>query len=63
MPRCMICGKEREEAELSGRICRSCQDTVRREAQGEKHHEKRDADRALRASGQSPPEPKPDPER
>jgi len=61
MPRCLICGKEREDAELRGRICRACADGVRREAAGAKHAEKRDADRAIEASGQTPRAPRPAP--
>ena len=58
MGRCIICGNEREERELKGRICRACSESVRHEASGEKLKEKKAADRALRASGQAPPEPK-----
>jgi hypothetical protein len=58
MQRCMVCGKEKEERELSGRICRPCADSVRRESAGQKLHEKQAADRATRASGQAPAEPK-----
>jgi hypothetical protein len=55
MPRCMICGKEHDEAQLSGRICRTCGESVRRDARSGKLHEKRDADRAIRSTGQTPP--------
>jgi hypothetical protein len=58
MGRCMICGNEREERELKGRICRTCSASVRREASGEKLKEKKAADRTIRASGQAPPDPK-----
>ncbi|HME70061.1 MAG TPA: hypothetical protein VKM54_09370 [Myxococcota bacterium] len=58
MGRCMICGNEREERELKGRICRTCSESVRREATGEKLKEKKAADRAIRSDGQAPPEPK-----
>ena len=58
MGRCMICGNEREERELKGRICRSCNESVRREATGEKPKEKKAADRALRSAGEAPPDPK-----
>jgi hypothetical protein len=58
MGRCMICGKEREERELKGRICRTCSESVRREARGEKLKEKKAADRAIRSTGQAPPDPK-----
>ena len=58
MGRCMICGNEREERELKGRICRICSESVRREATGEKLKEKKAADRAIRSTGQEPPEPK-----
>ncbi len=59
MQRCLVCGKEKEERELNGRICRPCADSVRRDAAGQKLHEKQAADRAIRATGQAPPEPKP----
>jgi hypothetical protein len=52
----MICGKQRPEPELSGRICRACAQEVRRDATEKKVREKRASDRALRASGQ-PREP------
>jgi hypothetical protein len=58
MERCMICGQERETQELKGRICRTCRESVRREAAGEKLSEKKAADRAIRASGQVPRDPK-----
>jgi hypothetical protein len=54
----MMCGNEREESELKGRICRTCSESVRREARGEKLKEKKAADRAIRSAGQTPPEPK-----
>jgi len=56
MPRCMLCGKERPESELSGRICRPCSEGVKREAVAGRVREKREADRAARQTGQ-PPEP------
>jgi len=59
MKRCMICGAEREDREITGRICRSCSEGVRREATGGKLKEKKAADRTIRADGQAPPEPKP----
>jgi len=58
MGRCMICGNERTEHELKGRVCRSCSESVRREATGEKLKEKKAADRAIRSDGQVPPGPK-----
>jgi len=58
MGRCIICGKEREERELKGRICRTCSESVHREATGEKVKEKKAGDRAIRSSGQVPPGPK-----
>ncbi len=54
MMRCMLCGKERPDEELRGRVCRACADSVRREASGAKRKEKQASDRALRAEGQSP---------
>jgi hypothetical protein len=53
----MICGKERSEEDLRGGICRPCGEEVRREAAGGKLREKRSADRAVRASGQTPVAP------
>ncbi len=58
MGRCMICGNEREESELKGRICRTCNDSVRREVTGERLKEKKAADRAIRSTGQAPSDPK-----
>ena len=58
MGRCMICGNERAEPDLKGRICRTCNESIRREATGEKLKEKKAADRAIRSDGQAPPEPK-----
>ena len=54
MSRCLLCGKERPDEELKGRVCRACADAVRREASGAKLREKRASDRALRASGEKP---------
>ncbi|HBZ72721.1 MAG TPA: hypothetical protein DEP35_24495 [Deltaproteobacteria bacterium] len=59
MGRCIICGNEREDRELKGRVCHTCSESVRREATGEKWKEKKAADRAIRSTGQVPPDPKP----
>ena len=53
----MLCGREYEEHELKRRVCRSCSESVRREATGGKLKEKKAADRAIRSSGQVPPDP------
>ncbi len=54
MARCLLCGKERPDEALRGRICRACSDAVQREASGAKRREKQASDRALRGSGQPP---------
>ena len=57
MGRCMLCGKQYEEHELKSKICRSCNESVRREATGGKLKEKKAADREIRSSGQASPDP------
>lgn len=54
----MLCGKEQEDAEVRGGVCRSCSEGVRREAAGGKVREKRASDRALRQSGEQPERPR-----
>jgi hypothetical protein len=51
----MICGKEKPESDLSGRICRPCAEGVKSEAAGAQVRGKRDADKAVRQTGQTPP--------
>jgi hypothetical protein len=53
----MLCGKQYEEHELKSKICRSCNESVRREATGGKLKEKKAADREIRSSGQASPDP------
>ena len=56
--KCLLCGREFSKEGRSGGICGACSDSVRSEAAGRKSLEKRQAEEAIRSSGQKT-EPKP----